>query len=126
MNGKGKKYLIDSNIFIYHLNKDKIATDFLLNNVEVSAISRITFIEVLSFNFSSKEEEIVRDYLNNFMIIDTDEEISLQAVKNRNIKKIKLPDNIISATAQLNDLILVTRNTKDFKYIHVDVLNPFE
>ncbi len=124
--GKVKKYLIDSNIFIYHLNKDKIATDFLLNNVEVSAISRITFIEVLSFNFSSKEEEIVRDYLNNFMIIDTDEEISLQAVKNRNIKKIKLPDNIISATAQLNDLILVTRNTKDFKYIHVDVLNPFE
>ncbi len=126
MNGKDKKYLIDSNIFIYHLNQNQIATDFLLNNVSVSAISRITFIEVLSFNFSPKEEDIVRDYLNNFMIIDTDEEISLQAVKNRNIKKIKLPDNIISATAQLNDLILVTRNTKDFKFINIDILNPFE
>ncbi len=126
MNGKDKKYLIDSNIFIYHLNKDKIATDFLLNNVAISAISRITFIEVLSFNFSPKEEEIVRDYLNNFMIIDTNEEISLQAVKNRNIKKIKLPDNIISATAQINNLILVSRNTKDFKFINIDILNPFE
>lgn len=46
MNGKGKKYLIDSNIFIYHLNKDKIATDFLLNNVEVSGSSRKSVFEL--------------------------------------------------------------------------------
>jgi len=125
MNGENKKYLIDSNIFIYHLNGDKVATDFLLKNVTISVISRITFIEVLSFNFSSREESIIRDYLNCFIIIDTDEKIALQAIENRKLKKIKVPNNIISATAQINNLTLVTRNIKDFNCIDINTINPF-
>jgi len=33
------KYLLDSNIIIYHLNGEKIATDFIENNIESCAIS---------------------------------------------------------------------------------------
>ncbi len=40
-------------------------------------------------------------------------------------KKIKLADNIIAATTQVYDLILVTRNTKDFSQIDIKILNPF-
>ncbi len=52
--------------------------------------------------------------------------ISNQAIKNRKIKKIKLPDNLIVSTAMVNDLILVTRNVKDFKTLDIKVLNIFK
>ena len=47
-------------------------------------------------------------------------------LKNRKIKKIKMADNIIASTAQVYNLILVTRNVKDFKNIALNILNPFE
>ncbi len=121
-----KRYLIDSNIIIYHLNKDDIASNFLLQNFQDSAISRVTFIEVLSFNFTPEVQKTIIEYLERFEIIDTDKSISIQAIENRKIKKIKLPDNIIVSTAQVYNLTIVTRNAKDFKALGVDILNPFE
>ena len=54
---KEKRYLIDSNIIIYHLNNDKIATEFLVENIDYCAISVITYIEVLSFGFQSVQSK---------------------------------------------------------------------
>ncbi len=122
---KSKKYLIDSNIIIYHLNGEKIAIDFLESYFEESCISRLTFLEVLSFDFSNEDKKYVLKMLNSFEIIDTNENIILQALKNREYKKIKLVDNIIASTAQINSLVLVTRNEKDFKNIKIDILNIF-
>ncbi len=119
------KYLVDSNIIIYHLNKDSIATEFLSEHYEEIAISQITFVEVLSFAFSLAEEKDVRELLNTFKIFDIDSKISNQAVENRKLKKIKVPDNIIAATAQSHGLTLVTRNIKDFKLLDIRVLDPF-
>jgi len=124
MTGK-YKYLIDSNIIIYHLNADSIATNFLKDNVGNLYISRLTFIEVLSFDFTDDEKEQVIELLRKFEIIDTSEEIALKCVENRKLKKIKIADNIIASTAQVNDLILVTRNTKDFNNLDIKILNIF-
>lgn len=44
---------------------------------------------------------------------------------NRKIKKIKIPDNIIASTAQVNNLILVTRNGSDFNALDVQILDIF-
>lgn len=126
MNGSGKKYLIDSNIIIYHLNNDNTATDFLVKNIEKSAISQITYIEVLSFNFNKQEEQKVIELLNLFEKIDVNCEISKKAVANRKLKKIRIPDNIIASSAQLNNLTLVTRNVSDFNNLSIKLLNPFE
>ena len=68
---KDKTYLIDSNINIYHLNGDLVATRFLQENINESCISRLTFIEVMSFDFTKREETIVKELLNSFSIIDT-------------------------------------------------------
>lgn len=119
------KYLVDSNIIIYHLNQDPIATEFLSTHYEEIGISQITFVEVLSFDFSPEDENDVRKLLHTFTIVDIDTKVSNQAIKNRKLKKIKIPDNIISSTAMVYDLVLVTRNIKDFKALDVRVLNPF-
>ena len=126
MNMKDKKYLIDSNIIIYHLNGEINATHFLEEQVEQSCISRLTFIEVLSFPFSTQEEINIKKLLKTFSIIDTSEAIALQCLKNRKIRKIKIADNIIASTAQIHNLVLVTRNTKDFNGLEIEVLNIFE
>lgn len=41
-------------------------------------------------------------------------------------KKIKVADNIIASTAIVHNLILVTRNVKDFKVLDIEVFNPFD
>ena len=120
------KYLVDSNIIIYHLNNEPIATKFLSQNYQNIAISQITYVEVLSFPFSQEEEKDVKKLLSKFIIIDINQSISNQAIQNRKIKKNKLPDNLIASTAMLNGLILVTRNIKDFKALDIEVLNIFD
>ena len=120
------RYLVDSNIIIYHLNSEPIATNFLSQNYQNIAISQITFVEVLSFPFTPEQEEDVKRLLSKFTIIDITQSISNQAIQNKKIKKIKLPDNLIASTAMVNSLILVTRNIKDFKNLEVELFNPFE
>lgn len=121
------KYLLDSNIIIYHLNGEKIATDFIENNIESCAISQISYVEVLSFDFENEETRSeVKDFLECLEIIDTNKFIAIQCLHNRKNRKIKIPDNFIASTAQTNNLILVTRNVDDFKNIDVELMNIFE
>ena len=125
VNMKDKKYLIDSNIIIYHLNGEMKATKFLEEHIGQCFISRLTFIEVLSFTFTDAEIENVKKLLETFTIVDTSEAVALHCLENRKIIKIKIADNIIASTAQINNLVLVTRNTKDFNSLEVKILNIF-
>ncbi|MDZ7831076.1 MAG: type II toxin-antitoxin system VapC family toxin [Desulfobacterales bacterium] len=120
------KYLLDSNIIIYHLNGQSTATDFIAENNVRCAISQITFVEVLSFDYTEEEISQVRELLDQFTVLDTNKAVAIQCLKNRKIKKIKIPDNFIASTAQVNDLILVTRNVEDFKQLDVQLLNIFD
>lgn len=126
MTEKSDKYLIDSNIIIYHLNGENVATEFLKNNINRSSISRLTFIEVLSFDFTEDQKKEVINLLKRFEIIDTTDAIAMQALENNKLKKIKLADNIIASTTQVNGLVLVTRNIRDFNSIDIKVLNIFD
>jgi predicted nucleic acid-binding protein len=120
------KYLVDSNIIIYHFNGEELATTFLLKHYQECAISQITYIESLSFSFSEEDETSAKTFLDGFRIIDVNSAIAKQAICNRKIKKVKIADNIIAATAQVNGLVLVTRNVDDFKPLDVKAFNIFE
>ncbi|HPS57698.1 MAG TPA: type II toxin-antitoxin system VapC family toxin [Spirochaetota bacterium] len=120
------KFLLDSNILIYHLNGENIATEFIAENSEKCAISRITYIEVLSFELTPEEENRIKELLESFTIIDTNREIAFQCIKNRKERKIKVPDNIIVSTAQVYDLQIVTRNTSDFISLDTRLLDIFD
>lgn len=52
--------------------------------------------------------------------------ISIQAINNRKKKKIKIPDNLIASTAQVNNLTLITRNVDDYTSINVNIKNIYE
>lgn len=120
------KYLLDSNIIIYYLNGNANIRSFIEENTSISAISIITYYEVLNYDFSPQEEIIVRDFLDGFEVLSISKNIINKALTNRKVKKIKMADNFILATAQIFDLNIVTRNTKDFSSFTDKVLNPFE
>jgi len=121
------KYLLDSNIIIYHLNGDKTATEFILKNINSCAISQITYVEVLSFDFENEDERAeVKSFLECLDIFDTNKAIAIQCLKNRKKRKIKIPDNLIASTAQANNLTLVTRNSEDFKNLDINIINIYE
>jgi predicted nucleic acid-binding protein len=121
------KYLVDTNIFIYHFNKDSLATHFLENNAGEYAISFVTFIELLGFpDIDDSMTESIRDFLGNISVRGMSDEIVEMCIKNRKDKKIKLADNIIASTAQVYDLILVTRNIDDFRGLKLNTYNPYE
>jgi len=68
-------------------------------------------MEILSYNFPSKEEEqFVRKLLSLFRIIDITKTIAKEIIALKKKRKIKLPDAIIVATALVEGAILYTND----------------
>jgi predicted nucleic acid-binding protein len=120
------EFLLDTNIIIYHLNGDEIASNFIDNHFDRTAISFITYIEVLSFPFETEElENQVRQLMNSFKKISITKEVEEETIQIKRLKKIKLPDALIASISKIRQFTLVTRNEKDFKNLNIAVLNPF-
>jgi predicted nucleic acid-binding protein len=119
--------LLDSNIVIYsHKAEYKELRDFIRkDNVFISAI---TCLETLGYHQISNQE---KEYLQRFFAVVTILPISDAVIQNaimlRQQRNISVGDALIASTALLNNLTLVTRNTKDFAWIYnLKLLNPID
>lgn len=128
----GQRYLLDTNICLYFLNQTLTPSGFNLvgaaiDNAEV-ALSVVTQMEVLGFNFPSPDEErITNEFVSELAVMPLSDAVVLQTIAIRKKQRIKLPDAIIGATALVHGLILVTRNVSDFNSIEgLEVINPFD
>jgi predicted nucleic acid-binding protein len=106
------KALFDTNILIDYLS-GLDAADRELSRYPDKAISTITWMEIL-VGAKPEEEAALKTWLRMFELIDLDHAIAERAVLIRREKRVRLPDAIIWATAQVHSLLLVSRNTKDF------------
>ncbi len=77
------------------------------------AISLITWMEVMAGATAANEDD-TRAFLHNFHAVSLTPEIAERAVAIRRAKKMKLPDAIIQASAEIERRVLITRNTRDF------------
>lgn len=127
----GIKYLWDSNTAIYFLQKQfPLAAENLIEDLlaeSLPAISAITEIELLCWKTTSDADlQLLTDFINDVTIFELENAIKLKTAEIRKTSRIKLPDAIIAATALVHDLILVTRNVRDFDKISgLKVLNPW-
>ena len=120
MSGKSG-YLLDSN-FIIRLSRSEVGAVEFFEKFDKVAVSIITYMEVLGYNFKNViESNMVRDIFELMEILYIDEVIANKVIDIRKSIKIKLPDAIIAATALVNDYSLVTANIDDFK--RLDELN---
>ena len=63
---------------------------------------------------SADEADVIDLFLREFRVIEITRQIARSAVDIRRRTRVRLPDAIIWATAQVESALLVTRNTKDF------------
>jgi predicted nucleic acid-binding protein len=109
----GAAVLFDTNILIDHLNGEGRATQEI-GRSPGAAISIITWIEVMSGAAKPEEEALLRGFLANFQCLPITGAVAERAAENRRVRRIKLPDAIILATAETSGRQLVSRNLRDF------------
>lgn len=103
--------LFDTNILIDYLNGITQAKDEL-GRYDDRFISVITWMEVM-VGATPETKAATESFLAGFELLALDEKVAERSVSIRQAKRIKLPDAIVWATAQVNNCILVTRNSKD-------------
>ena len=119
--------LLDSNIFIYATQPDyNEMRHWLLN--ETLATSEIVLVEVLGYHLINEDDkkdletlfDLTKTIPVSWIIIE-------KAIALRQQRKMSLGDAIIAATALINNLTLVTRNTGDFSWIEsLTIYNPID
>jgi predicted nucleic acid-binding protein len=114
----GNKAILDSNVIIDAVRK-LIDIEKSIFQYKCVYISLITYIEVLGYTFKDENEKVITtQILGMFEIINPDLEIADLTISYRKMKKIKIPDAIILATARKLNAKLLTSNIIDF--INID------
>jgi hypothetical protein len=107
-----KNVLFDTSILIDYLSGIPQAR-LEMERYSQRAISIVTWMEIMA-GTTPQDEKQIRAFLLAFSILPVTSEVAEQAVAVRRQRKIKLPDAVIQATAQVEDRLLITRNTRDF------------
>ena len=124
----GKEYIVDTNSVIDYLdNKLPGNASELIDGID-SKISVITRMELLAWPGASEQQILILNkFINASEVFALEEPVILKAIEIRKAHRTKLPDAIIAATALVNELTIITRNTKDFDKIEgLEVLNPYD
>lgn len=75
---------------------------------------------------TTANESETRRFLEEFIVLSIDEDVAERSVLIRRERRMKLPDAIIWATAQVHGRLLVTRNTRDYPPDSIGVRIPYQ
>ena len=118
------KALFDTNIVLDYL-KGIEAAERELSRYEDIAISIVSRIEVL-VGVTPDIENDVRALLDDLTTIHLDDDVAERAIILRRIRRLKLADSIIWASAQADNRLFVTRDTKDFPVEDPGIRMPYK
>jgi predicted nucleic acid-binding protein len=118
------KPLLDTSILIDFLNAVPEARDEMARYPD-KAVSIVTWMEVV-IGAPSALADATRNFLNGYEIVALDAPVAERAVELRRSHRIKLPDAVIWATAQIHGMLLVTRNTRNFPADDPGIRLPYQ
>lgn len=105
--------LFDTNILIDYLSGREDASRELARYSE-RLVSAVTWMEVLTGARDDAEEDVIKVFLSDFIVVEIDRKVAWEAVRLRRSHRLRLPDAVVWASARVRSAQLVTRNTKDF------------
>lgn len=105
--------VFDTNILIdYLVGRDDARREF--ERYPRRAISVVTWMELQLGSDSEEEADVIDLFLREFRTIEISRSIARRAAEIRRRTRVRLPDAIIWATAEIESAVLLTRNAKDF------------
>ncbi|MBK9242970.1 MAG: PIN domain-containing protein [Acidobacteria bacterium] len=105
--------VFDTNILIdYLVGREEAQQEF--DRYTRRGISIVTWMELQIGSRSEAEADVIDLFLREFRVIEITRQVARRAIEIRRRTRVRLPEAIIWATAQLESAPLVTRNTKDF------------
>ena len=105
--------VFDTNILIdYLFGRDEAQQEF--DRYSRRGISIVTWMELQIGSRTDVEADVIDLFLREFRVIEITRQIARKAVEIRSRTRVRFPDAIIWATAQMESAQLVTRNKKDF------------
>lgn len=111
--------LPDTNVFSRIFKGDSAVAEFIEGLK--AAIDATVYIECLQGSKSNQEKRIIKKVLDNFPLLPITPKVSKRAIglidAYSNSRGLLLADALIAATALENDLMIVTYNVDDFKFI---------
>lgn len=116
--------VFDTNILIDYLAGRDEAREVFDRHTR-RGISIVSWMELQVGARSEVEADVVELFLREFTVVDVTRRIARMAVALRRRTRIRLPDAIVWASAQVEDAPLLTRNTKDFPEGTPGVLIPY-
>ena len=126
-----KSLIVDSDVLIDHLRKDKNALHFLTSEVEKESllfISVISRVEILAA-IRKGEEDAVNSLLALLTPVNVDTAIADTAGdylrKFSKSHALNIGDSLIAATSKEMGLKLVTRNIKHYPMKDIEILKPY-
>jgi predicted nucleic acid-binding protein len=124
------KFLIDTNAVIDYLGETLPEHGLTFMDTVIDEgyyISVINRIELFSYSkLTHKDIAALVVFVENSTMINISDDIVEKTIEIRQKYKTKLPDAIIAATAIVNNLHLLSRNSKDFGNINeLTMLDPY-
>lgn len=119
------KFLLDTNIVIYFFNgltDDATLIEILQSSFNISIITKIEFLSWQKLLNDSVLNSKAVEFISNARVYELDELVANRTIKIRQQHKIKTPDAIIGATAQVHGFEIVTNNVDDFKMLGLEVI----
>jgi predicted nucleic acid-binding protein len=110
-------HLFDTNALVYYfagLTDDDALHTLLGDSFKISIMTKIEFLGWRKHGEDAALLEKATDFLRHAVIFPLDDRIAERAIELRQQYKVKTPDAIIAATALVNDLTVITNNTRDF------------
>ena len=118
--------LLDSNLLIYLIEPARTAgRDYIVRNQP--AVSAVSLVEVLGYHsLTAVDRDAFESFFAAAGVLPITPAVIDRTVALRQLRRMKLGDSLIAATALVHRRTLVTRNDADFHHIAgLTVLNPF-
>lgn len=137
-------YLLDTNILSELVKPQPNAgvVDWILENPEPLCFISVVTLSELQFGVermpASSRQAQIKSWLNHDLrarfagrIMNIEERIAMQCGTFRAIRQnlgipLAIADGLIAASAMMHNLAVVTRNTKDFEHLDIQLINPFQ
>lgn len=124
-------YIIDTDVLIDHLRKEKKAIDFLTKCVEEESDLFCSVIAKTEIYAGARQNEYkdIEKLFASFGIIEINDEIAVNAGKYlnqfRKTHGIEIGDALMAATAKMSKMALVTRNIKHYPMKDIKISIPY-